>query len=113
MLVSHASDLNQTNSCADTEGDLHALPRQSPQVQAEGHIADIEEMDSATCGLFGADYGINLYDIASDDGRYQFGRELLDEGVTDDATHTAISDSATNGSLNRSSQGKYSNKLWC
>jgi hypothetical protein len=113
LLVSQASDLNQTNSCADTEGDLHIVPRQSPQVQAEGHIADVEEMDSVICGLFGADYGINVYDIASDDGRYQFGRELLDEGVTYDATHAAISDSATNRSPNRRSQGKYSNKLWC
>jgi hypothetical protein len=113
LLVSHASDLNQTNSCADAEGDLHAVPRQTPQVQAAGHIADVEEMDSAMCGLFGADYGINVYDFASDDGRYQFDHELLDKGAMDDATHAAISDLATNGSLDGSSQGKYLSKLWC
>jgi hypothetical protein len=113
LLVSYASDLNQTNSCADTEGDLHAVPRQTSHVQATGHIEDFEEIESAMCGSFGADHGIQTYDPASGDGQYQFGRELLDEGVMNYATCVATSDSATNRSLDGISRGKYSSKLWC
>jgi hypothetical protein len=81
--------------CTDTEGDLHAVPRQTPQVQAAGHIADIEEIDSATCSLSGADHQTNMYDLASGDGRYQFCRGLLDEGVMDYATRVATEESGT------------------
>jgi hypothetical protein len=95
LLVSYASDSNETNSCADIEGDLHALPRQTPQVQAAGHIADVEEIELATCGLFGADYRINMYNLASGDGRCQFCRGLLDEGVVDYATRVATEESGT------------------
>ncbi|KAF1944003.1 hypothetical protein EJ02DRAFT_114377 [Clathrospora elynae] len=92
----------------DTEGDLHAVPQQTLQVQAAGHIADVPEIDSAMCGLFGADHEINMDNLASGDSRYQFGCELLDEGVMDYATRVvATSDSATNGSLDRSSRGFY------
>jgi hypothetical protein len=65
------------------------------------------------CDLFGADHGMNMYDLASGDDHYQFGRELLDERGIDDATRVATLDSATNGSLDGSSRGKYPSTLWC
>jgi len=87
--------------CADTEGIPHAVSGEPPQVQTEGHIADVEGMDSALCGL------------ASDVGCSQSGSESLDEGVMDDTTNAAISNSNTDWSLNSTTQGKYSNKQWC
>ncbi|KAF1937888.1 hypothetical protein EJ02DRAFT_426203 [Clathrospora elynae] len=72
----------------DTGHELHTIPQQIPQVQETGHIAD---------------HGINMYDLPSDDSRYQSGRELLDKGVMDYATRVATSDSATNGLLDGSS----------
>ncbi|KAF2850641.1 hypothetical protein T440DRAFT_80632 [Plenodomus tracheiphilus IPT5] len=88
----------------DTEGDLHAVPQQTLQSQAMGPV---KEMDSAICDLLGAGHGKSMYDIASGDRHYQFGCELLDEGGMGYATRVATSDSATNGLLDRSSQGKY------
>jgi len=70
-------------------------------------------MDLAMCGPFGADHGTKMYDIASGDGRYQFGHELLNKGVMDYATRIATSDSATNGSLDGSSRGKCLSRLQC
>ncbi|KAF1935443.1 hypothetical protein EJ02DRAFT_309260, partial [Clathrospora elynae] len=68
------------------------------------HIADVEKMDLAMGGPFGADHGIKMYDIASGDGCYQFGRELLNKGVMDYATRVATLDLATNRSLDGSSR---------
>ncbi|KAF1937778.1 hypothetical protein EJ02DRAFT_47045 [Clathrospora elynae] len=65
-------------------------------------------MNLAMCGPCGADHETKMYDIASGDGRYQFGHELLNEGVMDYATHVATSDLATNGSPDGSSRGFHS-----
>jgi hypothetical protein len=107
-LVSHASEPIQTDSCADTEGDIRAVPL---PVQATSHIKDAEEMDSTMCDLFGASHGTRMYGPASGDGHYQFGGELLDEERMDHATRVATSDSATNRSLDGSSRGQYSSRL--
>jgi hypothetical protein len=103
--------LNQTDLCADKGGELHAVPQQTPQVQATGHIADIEEMDSAMGGLFGADHGTNMYDLTSGDNCYQFGIELLDKGGIDQVTCVATSASSTNRPFDRSSRGKCLSRL--
>jgi hypothetical protein len=44
-----------------------------------------------------------MYDLESGDDHYQSGHEMLDEGGMDDAIRVATLDSATNGSLDRSS----------
>jgi hypothetical protein len=103
--------LKQTNSCADIGGEPYAVPRQTPQVQATGHVADVEEMDSAMCGLFGADHRTNMYDLASGNSHYQFGCELLDEGGIDHVRCVTTSDSSTNGSFDRGNRGRCLSKL--
>jgi hypothetical protein len=112
--VKYAIELNQTNSCADIGGEPHAVPRQKSQDQATGHIADVEPIDSAMCGLFGADHGTNMYDLASGNSHYQLGFELLDEGgiahVTS-VTSVTTSESSTNGSFDRGNRGRCLSKL--
>jgi hypothetical protein len=103
--------LNQTNLCADIGGEHHSVPQQTPQDQATGHIADVEAIDSAMCGLFGADQGTNMHDLASGNSHYQFGCELLDEGGIDHVTKVTTSDSSTNGSFDRGNRGRCLSKL--
>jgi hypothetical protein len=70
-------------------------------------------MDCAMCSPFEADHETKMYNIASGDGRYQFDHEMLNKGVMDYATRVVTSDSATNGSLYRSSRGKCLSILQC
>jgi hypothetical protein len=109
--VKYAIELNQTNSCADIGGEPHAVPQQTSQNQAAGHIADDEPIDSAMCGLFGADHGTNMYDLASGNSHYQFGFKLLDEGGIDHVTSVTTSESSTNGSFDRGNRGRCLSKL--
>jgi hypothetical protein len=114
LLVSHTSESNQTESCADSERDHRAASQQKLQVQTTGDIEDFEEIGSAMCNPFGAPHGTSVYNFASDDGHYQFGSELLllDEGGKDYATCVAGLDPATNDSLDGSSRGKSLSRLW-
>lgn len=99
----------QPKSCAESEGDLPAIPRQPPQVQKTGHIEDVEDMDSGMCDLFGAGHGKSIHEFASGDGHHQLRPELRDEGEKD---HSTI-DLALNELFDRSSRGKYLKRLWC
>ncbi|KAF1348416.1 hypothetical protein EJ07DRAFT_57614, partial [Lizonia empirigonia] len=69
-----------------------------------GDSEDFEEMGSAMCNPFGAPHGTSVYNFAPDDGYYQFGSELLDEGGKDYATCDAGLDPATSDSLDGSSR---------
>jgi hypothetical protein len=99
LLVSHVSESNQTESYADSEGDIRAVPL---QIQPACRVEEVEDMDSAMCGLSGADHG---------DGHYEFGGKLLGEERMYHATPITTLDSATNQLLDGSSQGEYSSRL--
>jgi hypothetical protein len=62
-------------------------------------------------GLFGANHGTNMYDLASGNSHHQFGCELLNKGGKDHVTCVTTSDSSTNRSFDRGNRSRCLSKL--